>query len=87
MALKTIYRDKLLHQRNFNVAKNVIFFLGDGMSLPTITASRIYKGQQSGQSGEESKLSFEDFPYLGLSKVSLKDRSKIRIKLGRNKFS
>jgi hypothetical protein len=39
------------------------------MSLSTITASRIYLGQMSGHSGEESNLYFENFPYLGLSKV------------------
>lgn len=55
---------------NTNVAKNVIIFLGDGMSISTITATRIYKGQQEGMSGEEYKLSWEDFPDLGLIKVS-----------------
>lgn len=59
-----------LHRRpNTNVARNVILFLGDGMSIPTLTAARTYKGQQQGKSGEESRLSFEDFPYVGLSKV------------------
>lgn len=57
------------------MAKNVIVFIGDGMSLPTLTASRIYKAQyearQSGASvnGEETYLSFEKFPHIGLSKV------------------
>lgn len=48
---------------NKNVAKNIIMFLGDGMSIPTIAATRIYMG------GEEKALSFEKFPYSGLSKV------------------
>lgn len=48
---------------NTNVARNVIMFLGDGMSIPTITASRVYMG------GEEQQLSFEKFPYMGLSKT------------------
>lgn len=39
------------------------------MSISTLAASRIYKGQLKGKSGEEEKLSFEDFPYVGLSKV------------------
>ena len=56
---------------NKNKAKNVIFFLGDGMSLSTITAARILKGQKQGHTGEEESLSFERFPYTGLSKVSL----------------
>lgn len=53
-----------------DVAKNVIMFLGDGMSIPTLTAARIYLGQLSNESGEEQYLSFERFPYTALSKVS-----------------
>ena len=41
------------------------------MSLPTLTAARIYKGQQAGKSGEESLLTFEEFPYGALSRVSI----------------
>lgn len=48
---------------NKNVAKNIILFLGDGMSIPTLTATRIYMG------GEDKQLSFEKFPFSGLSKV------------------
>lgn len=48
---------------NTNLAKNVIMFLGDGMSIPTLTAGRVYMG------GEEKQFSFEEFPYMGLSKV------------------
>ncbi|XP_064611065.1 alkaline phosphatase-like [Liolophura sinensis] len=56
-------------QSNNNVAKNVILFVGDGMGVSTVTAARILKGQRKGQSGEEEKLSFEDFPHVGLSKT------------------
>lgn len=62
-------RNQLMKERNTHVAKNVIFFLGDGMSIPTITAARIYLGQNRNEKGEESRLSFEHFPYTGLSKV------------------
>ena len=31
---------------NTNIAKNIIIFIGDGMSLPTVAAARIFKGQQ-----------------------------------------
>ncbi|XP_061387857.1 alkaline phosphatase-like [Musca vetustissima] len=48
---------------NTNMAKNVIMFLGDGMSIPTITAGRVYLG------GEEKQFTFEKFPYIGLSKT------------------
>lgn len=54
-----------------DVAKNVIMFLGDGMSIPTLAASRIYLGQLNNDSGEEHYLSFERFPYTALSKVSV----------------
>lgn len=54
-----------------STAKNVIMYLGDGMSIPTVTAARIYLGQQRGQSGEESVLSFEKFPWTGFAKVPL----------------
>lgn len=50
-------------------AKNVILFIGDGMGISTLTAARIFEGQQNGQSGEENRLSFEQFPYSALSKT------------------
>jgi alkaline phosphatase len=50
-------------------AKNVILFVGDGMSLPTVAAARILDGQRKGGSGEENMLSWEAFPYTGLSKT------------------
>lgn len=62
-------REQLRKKVNRNIAKNVILFLGDGMSLSTITAARIYFGQKLGYSGEESILSFEEFPHIGFSKV------------------
>ena len=34
-------------------AKNVIFFLGDGMGISTVTAARIFAGQQQGLAGEQ----------------------------------
>ena len=51
-------------------AKNVIMFLGDGLSVPTLAATRAYIGQSQGAPGEEVVLSFEEFPYTGVSKVS-----------------
>jgi alkaline phosphatase len=50
-------------------AKNVILFIGDGMGVSTLTASRILEGQMRGESGEENRLSFEEFPYSALSKT------------------
>ncbi|HQZ97627.1 MAG TPA: alkaline phosphatase [Pyrinomonadaceae bacterium] len=50
-------------------AKNVILFIGDGMGVSTLTASRIFEGQMRGESGEENRLSFEEFPFSALSKT------------------
>src|SRR4051812_46339507 len=50
-------------------AKNVILFIGDGMGVSTLTAARIFEGQRRGESGEENRLSFEDFPNAALSKT------------------
>jgi alkaline phosphatase len=55
---------------NKNLAKNVILFVGDGMGLPTITASRIYKGQLQKENGEDGYHSYELFPDIGLVKVT-----------------
>ncbi|CAB3230337.1 unnamed protein product [Arctia plantaginis] len=50
-------------------ARNVVMFLGDGMSVPTLTAARTLLGQRQGASGEEAQLEFEKFPTTGLSKT------------------
>lgn len=50
-------------------AKNVILFVGDGMGVSTVTASRILEGQMNGQLGEENSLSFDRFPFTGLAKT------------------
>lgn len=50
-------------------ARNLILFIGDGMSLTTVTAARILEGQQRGQPGEENQLAFEQFPFTALSKT------------------
>jgi alkaline phosphatase len=50
-------------------AKNVILFVGDGMGISTITAARILEGQLKGRTGEENRLSFDQFPYTALSKT------------------
>jgi alkaline phosphatase len=54
---------------NARKAKNVIFFVGDGMGISTITAARILEGQLNGKPGEENRLFFENFPNLALSKT------------------
>ena len=46
------------------------FSEGDGMSVATITAGRIMKGQLQDKSGEETVLAMDKFHHAGLSKVS-----------------
>ena len=50
-------------------ARNVVLFLGDGMSLPTVAAARVLAGQRAGQPGEETLLAFERFPNTALSRT------------------
>jgi alkaline phosphatase len=50
-------------------ARNVILFVGDGMSLPTVAAARILEGQRRGQPGEENRLAWETWPATALSKT------------------
>ncbi|OWF42220.1 alkaline phosphatase-like [Mizuhopecten yessoensis] len=67
--------DEALKLKQINkVAKNVILFIGDGLGLSTVTASRILKGQKMGNPGEETVLEFEKFPYVALSKVYGSDK-------------
>ncbi|KAM5155761.1 intestinal-type alkaline phosphatase-like [Callospermophilus lateralis] len=55
-------------------AKNLIIFLGDGMGVPTVTATRILKGQMQGKLGPETPLAMDHFPYMALSKTYSVDR-------------
>jgi len=57
-------------------AKNVIFFLGDGMGPVTVTAARIYKGEKqlaakpgSLTSSERAKLTMQSLPYAARVKT------------------
>lgn len=64
-AIENAKREKIRKSK----AKNVILFIGDGMGVSTLTAARIFEGQRRGESGEENRLSFEQFPYSALSKT------------------
>ncbi|MBS3744608.1 MAG: alkaline phosphatase [Wenzhouxiangellaceae bacterium] len=50
-------------------AKNIILFVGDGMSMATITAARILAGQRAGKPGESHRLAFERFPHTALART------------------
>lgn len=55
--------EQLTTKANLKKAKNIILFVGDGLSITTTAATRMYLG------GEEVQLSFEKFPHLGLAKT------------------
>ncbi|XDV33141.1 hypothetical protein PO909_003695 [Leuciscus waleckii] len=68
-AAQNTLRSALARKINTNVAKNIVLFLGDGMGVTTITATRILKGQLQKRSGEETVMNMDTFPYVGLAKV------------------
>ena len=57
------------HKSSDSTPKNIIVFIGDGMGISTITAGRIFVGQERGLNGEEHQLSFDKFPQLALIKT------------------
>ena len=57
----------LLLEPNKRMAKNIILVIGDGMSLSTNTAGRIFKGQSQGRDGVSAQLSWDKFPHIGQS--------------------
>ncbi|XP_070506410.1 alkaline phosphatase-like isoform X1 [Chironomus tepperi] len=58
---KALVEEKVKRTLNTNKARNVIMFLGDGMSHYSLAAARLLLG------GEDAKLSFETFPYTASS--------------------
>ena len=69
-----LVEDNLKLKPNTNTAKSAILFLGDGMGITTITATRILDGQQKGHTGEENILSWEVFPWSALAKTYTVDQ-------------
>ncbi|XP_013118971.2 membrane-bound alkaline phosphatase [Stomoxys calcitrans] len=69
MARTELFQSLEKQKLNTNMAMNIIMFLGDGMSLSTVTAARILKGQQRNRNGEEDALSLEKFPHMALSRT------------------
>lgn len=54
---------------NQHRAKNLVLVIGDGMGITTLTAGRIFSGQQLGLNGEDFAMSFETLPYSALVKT------------------
>lgn len=73
LAAQQTLQQKLMEQDNTNRAKNIILFVGDGMSIPTVTAARIYDGQKRGIDGESNSLVFGQFPNVALAKTYTHD--------------
>lgn len=69
VAANPVLAAKINAKPNRAPAKNLILFIGDGMGVSTVTAARIFEGQQLGKQGEEHQLSWESFPYTALSKT------------------
>jgi len=66
---KVSERDRDSDHGRSSRGKNVILFVGDGMGVSTVTAARIFEGQDKGSSGEENALSFDTFPHTALIKT------------------
>lgn len=66
---KQALNQALKYTPNTHRAKNSILFIGDGMSLTTITAARILYGQLLNKSGEEEQLSFDKLQNVALIKT------------------
>lgn len=74
VAAQAQLQEKLAQQHNTRRARNVVLFVTDGLSIPTITAARILDGQNRGVDGESNVLSFEDLlPFTALSKTYTHD--------------
>ncbi len=59
---------------NTGKAKNIILFIGDGMGINSVTAGRIFAGQQRGGNGVTYDLAFEKLPYTGFSRTHSTDQ-------------
>ncbi len=54
---------------NNRKARNVIIFIGDGMGVATLTAGRIFEGQQLGLDGESYVAEMDRLPHTALVKT------------------
>ncbi|CAL1289807.1 unnamed protein product [Larinioides sclopetarius] len=60
---------QLRKTENKNVAKNIVLIIGDGMSLATVAAARVLKGQKAGRPGVGEEMLYETFPNVGLART------------------
>lgn len=60
---QSLLKEKVDQRLNINKAKNLVIFIGDGMGLGTVMATRSYINDV------KTQLSFEKFPHTGLAKT------------------
>ena len=65
-SIQTFMKAQNLHKP----AKNVIFMMGDGMGVSTLTAARVYLAQTRNLTGTDVALAWEHMPHTALLKVS-----------------
>ncbi|GFS41922.1 alkaline phosphatase, tissue-nonspecific isozyme [Trichonephila inaurata madagascariensis] len=71
---QNLLKRNLLKTENRNVARNVIIVVGDGMSLATVAAARVLKGQKAGRPGVGEEMLYETFPSVGLARTYATDK-------------
>lgn len=59
----------MANKPNDRKARNVIIFIGDGMGVSTLTAGRIFEGQQQGLDGESYVAEMDKLPHTALVKT------------------
>jgi alkaline phosphatase len=59
----------IANKPNNRKARNVIIFIGDGMGVSTLTAGRIFEGQQLGLDGESYVAEMDRLPHTALVKT------------------
>ena len=71
---QTLIAERRSVRADLPAARNLILFVGDGMSFATVAAARILEGQERGESGESNLLYFESFPHTAFAKTYNTDR-------------
>ena len=62
-------RARLAVEPDKSEARNLILMIGDGNGVNSVTATRIFAGQEQGLPGEEFQLSYDKMPHLALLKT------------------
>ncbi|GBM98419.1 Alkaline phosphatase, tissue-nonspecific isozyme [Araneus ventricosus] len=71
---QSVLARQLRKTENRNVAKNIVLIVGDGMSLATVAAARVLKGQKAGRPGVGEEMLYETFPNVGLARTYATDK-------------